>query len=172
MKRREGPLRDLAAALAGAALVGALVAAGWSVYRALPEDTTPLGRARRGGATSLRIVLRLAPGEMPEGATLAVPVKLYTVNVETARGEYRTERRPGVRFEDFLVERMGGRQPVAAQLDERGEATVTVPHGRWWVHAALAGDEEVTWHMPVNVSGREKTVELNASNVYMRSKSF
>jgi hypothetical protein len=170
VSRPEGPLRQLAATAAGAALVGALFAACWSVYRALPEDATPLGR--RGGATSLHIVLRLAPEERPEGATLAVPVRLYTVNVETARGEYRSERRPGVRFEDFLVERMGGRQPVAAQLDERGEATVTVPHGRWWVHAALEGDEEVTWHMPVNVNGREKTVELNSRNVYMRSKSF
>ncbi|HEX5706003.1 MAG TPA: hypothetical protein VFX96_01820 [Pyrinomonadaceae bacterium] len=170
MNRPNGPWRELAAALARVALVGALFAACWSVYRALPEDATTLGR--RGGATSLRIVLRLAPGETPEGATLAVPVKLYTVNVETARGEYRSERRPGVRFEDFLVERMGGRQPVAAQLDERGEATVTVPHGRWWVHVALEGDEEVTWHMPVNVAGREKTVELNARNVYMRAKSF
>lgn len=170
MSRPEGPGRRLASAVAGAALLGALFAACWSVYRALPEDSTPLGR--RGGATSLHIALRLAPEERPDGSTLAVPVRLYTVNVETARGEYRSERRPGVRFEDFLVEKMGGRQPVAAQLDERGEATVTVPHGRWWVHVALEGDEEVTWHVPVNVSGREKTVELNARNVYMRSKSF
>lgn len=169
MNRPPGPLHQLAVVASRVALVGALCAACWSVYRALPEEATPLAR---GGSAALRIVLRLAPEETPAGATLAVPVKLYTVNVETARGEYMSERRPGVRFEEFLVERMGGRQPVAAQLDERGETVVTVPHGRWWVQAALQGEEELTWHQPVNVAGREKTVELNGRNVYTRSKSF
>lgn len=166
-------MQELPAHAFRVALVVSLFVAGWSVYRALPEDDAPLGVAgRRGGATSLRVVLRLAPEDGAPGATLAVPVQLYPINIETARGEYRSERRPGVRFEEFLVERMDGRQPVSAQLDERGEATLTVPHGRWWVHAAVQGDEELAWHLPVNVAGREKTVELNRENVYTRSKSF
>lgn len=166
-------MQELAALAARLALVAALAGAGWSVYRALPEGEVRLGSGGgRGGATSLRIVLRVVPAENAPAPALAVPVRLYSVNVEAARGEYRSERRPGVRFDEFLTERMGGRPPVAAQLDERGETTVVVPHGRWWVHAALDGEEELTWHLPVNVAGREKTVELNRDNVYTRAKSF
>jgi hypothetical protein len=67
---------------------------------------------------------------------------------------------------------MAGREPVAAEFDERGEAVVVVPQGRWWIHATLDGPEELTWRLPVNVSGREKTVELGIDNAYTRAKSF
>ncbi len=73
------------------------------------------------------------------------------------------------------MRRMGERQPLAAELDERGETTLAVPPGKWWVHATLSergGAEEVTWRLPVNVSGREATVELTPENAYTRAKSF
>ena len=86
--------------------------------------------------------------------------------------EFISEHRPGVRFDDFLARRMQGRAPVAARLDQNGQATVTIPPGRWWIHATLAGTEEITWRLPVNIGGREQTVELTPDNAYMRAKSF
>jgi hypothetical protein len=77
-----------------------------------------------------------------------------------------------VRFEDFATRLMGERQPVTAELDERGEAVVALAPGRWWVHVTLAGGREVTWRLPVNVNGREKTVELTPENAYARAKEF
>jgi hypothetical protein len=44
--------------------------------------------------------------------------------------------------------------------------------GRWWIHALLSGSENVEWRVPVNVNGRQQTVELNTGNVYARTKSF
>ncbi len=71
------------------------------------------------------------------------------------------------------MQRMGKRQPLTARFDERGETTISVPPGKWWVHAILPGaKEELTWYLPVNVSGRERIVELTTENAYTRAKSF
>ena len=154
-------------ALLRVALVAGLVAAAWSVYRSLPPRE---GSADEGeGATALRIVLR-RPADVPPAAK--VPVQLYSINMTAARSEFDSEKRPGVRFEDFAVRLMGERKPVAAELDERGEAVVVVPPGRWWVHAALPGEREISWRLPVNVTGREKTVELTEENAYAKAKKF
>jgi hypothetical protein len=149
------------------ALVAGLFAAAWSVYRGLPPGgggTPEEGR----GATVLRIVLR----RPPDAAALKVPVQLYSINMTAARSEFDSEKRPGVRFEDFATRLMGERRPVNAELDERGEAVVVVTPGRWWVHATLEGPRELTWRLPVNASGREKTVELTPENAYTRAKRF
>lgn len=169
-----GTLQRIAAPLAGTALVLALAWAGWSVHRQLPEseDPTALGRRRGGGeATALRVRLRRPDGYRPAPGE-KVPVQLYPVSVDAARKEYESERRPGVRFEEFLLRRMSGREPVSAEMDEAGEAVLTVPQGRWWVHVTLDGPAELTWRVPVNVTGREKTIELTPDNVYLRAKSF
>ena len=153
------------------ALVASLVLAGFAVYRKLPQDDS--GAARSGRAskqTLLRIVLRR---EGLDGAGPAnTAVELYSVDVAAARREFDDERRYGQRFEDFVTRRMGARQPVSAKLDGEGQALVAVAPGRWWVHATLAGANELTWRLPVNVSGREQTVELTPSNAYTRTKSF
>jgi len=169
--------RRLAAALLRAALVGALVAAGWGVYRSLPHEdgggaapSTPRRRAQE-AATALRIRLRTPPGSVTVAAE-KIPVQLYPINMAAARSEYDSERRPGQRFEEFATRLMGGRQPLTAELDGRGETIVAVPPGRWWVHVTLDGAREVTWRLPVNVSGREKTVELTPENAYARAKNF
>jgi hypothetical protein len=147
------------------ALVAALFAAAWSVHRSLP----PGGALEEGqGATALRIVLR----RPPDASARKVPVQLYSINMTAARSEFDSEKRPGVRFEDFATRLMGERRPVAAELDERGEAVVVVTPGRWWVHATLEGPRELTWRLPVNASGREKTVELTPENAYTRAKRF
>ena len=166
--------RPLLAALLGAALVGALAAAGWGVYRGLPRDSdagAAAGRRESAPSAALRIRLRPPPGRALVSAE-RVPVQLYPINMTAARNEYDSERRPGQRFEEFATRLMGDRQPVTAETDERGETVVRLPPGRWWVHVTLEGPREVTWRLPVNVSDREKTVELTPENAYMRAKKF
>lgn len=151
------------------ALVGALIWAGWNVYERLPVGATeePPDAASQ---TSLVIILRPSPKEASKG--LDIPVQLYPVDLSAVQREYGFEPRPGVRFEDFLSERMKGRAPLKVQLDDRGQATITLSPGRWWVHALLSGSQNVEWRVPVVVSGHQQTIELNAGNVYAKTKSF
>jgi hypothetical protein len=167
VKRTQVSEHGRLSALLRVALVAGLFAAAWSVYRGLPAGE---GAADEGqGATALRIVLR-RPSDA--AAATKVPVQLYSINMTAARSEFDSEKRPGVRFEDFAMRLMGERRPVTAELDERGEAVVVVTPGRWWVHATLEGSRELTWRLPVNASGREKTVELTPENAYTRAKRF
>ncbi|MGI8995459.1 MAG: hypothetical protein ACR2GW_02170 [Pyrinomonadaceae bacterium] len=166
-ERSVHPLITLA--LQAALLVG-LAGAGWSVYRRLPPE-------QKGGAdndarheTLLRITLRTAPGDAVEGVRL--PVQLYSIDVQSARREYFNERRPGVRFEDFINRRMGARQPQQIELDKDGQAAISIPPGKWWIHATLDGAQDITWRLPVNITGREQHVELTPANAYMKTKSF
>ncbi|HLM58198.1 MAG TPA: hypothetical protein VK422_18995 [Pyrinomonadaceae bacterium] len=171
MDDRQSPFRRIAAALAGAGLLLALVFAVWGVYKRSPRGggfSQGSGAAQAGAATALHIRLRRAAGD----AGGRVPVQLYPINMTAARNEFDSERRPGQRFEDFVTRQMGGRQPLTAELDEQGEAVVAVPPGRWWVHATLSGEREISWRLPVNVSGGEKSVELNEENAYTRAKRF
>ena len=151
-------------------LLMALVGAGWRIYQRLPADEAPDEAARSSRPTTLRIVLRRASAD---GATLTdTGVRLYSVDTAAVWREFVSEHRPGVRFEDFLNSRMQGRPPLTARLDANGQAFIAVSPGRWWIHATLNGAEEITWRLPINVSGREQTVELTPDNAYMRTKSF
>lgn len=161
------------------ALVAGLAGAAWGVYRRLPREVAGGGSsASAAGETVLRIVLRRDGGggngvsNDGGGGAVAVSVQLYSIDVAAARREFEDERRYGLRFEDFVARRMGARRPLSARLDAGGQALVTVPHGRWWVHATLPGEPELSWRLPVNVSGREQTVEINATNAFTRTKSF
>jgi hypothetical protein len=162
------PAYNLVTGVLRFALLGALIWSGWNIYRRLPSGglETPRDAATE---TALLIVLRPSPRDT---APVNVPVQLYPVDLSAVQREYSFEPRPGVRFEDFLNERMQGRSPVKAQLDERGQATVTIRPGRWWVHALLSGSQNVEWRLPVNIAGRQQTIELNPGNVYARTKSF
>ncbi|MCA1817599.1 MAG: hypothetical protein LC746_14615 [Acidobacteria bacterium] len=152
------------------ALVAALFGVGLVVYRHLPQAESAEG-ARSSQPTVLRIVLR-AEG-LDAGALAETKVELFSFDVAAARREFDDERRYGQRFEDFVARRMGARQqPVSARFDPDGETTVAVAPGRWWIHATLAGADELSWRLPVNVAGREQTVELTPSNAYTRTKSF
>jgi hypothetical protein len=156
-------------------LVAALCGAGWLVYRRLPaEDAARAGGGAGGasesaGATALHIRMREAAAA---NGGAGVAVRLYPIDVAAARREFEDERRYGQRFEDFMTRRMGARKPVAAHLGPAGEAVVSVPQGRWWLHATLEGQTEVTWRLPVNVAGREQTVELSEANAFTKTKSF
>ena len=155
------------------ALVAALCGAGWLVYRRLPaEDPARAvgggGAGAEAGATTLRI--RVREPSAANGAGVAV--RLYPIDVAAARREFEDERRYGQRFEEFITRRMGARKPLAARLGPAGETVVSVPHGRWWLHATLEGQTEVTWRLPVNVAGREQTIELSEANAFTKTKSF
>jgi hypothetical protein len=165
--------RSLAAALLRVALVLALVGAVWGIYRRVPHDEGAVVgvREQQQGATVLRIRLRRDEVGYPVSSQ-KIPVQLFPINMTAARSEFDSERRPGVRFEDFATRLMGDRQPLTAELDEHGEAAVAVPPGKWWIHATVNGARELTWRLPVNVSGREKTVELTPDNAYARAKRF
>jgi len=159
---------NLAATILKVALLAALIGAWWNVYRKLPGGAIDANDAA--SQTALLIVLH--PSEKESGMAINVPVQLYPVDVAAVQREFGFERHPGLRFEDFLKERMQGRTPIKAQLDDRGEATVTVTPGKWWVHATLSGSQNVEWRLPINVFGRQQTVELNGENIYARTKSF
>ena len=166
--------RNFIAAILGVALVAALVASVWSVYRSLPHEEAAVSGARgkqHDGATLLRIRLRASELSFPVSAE-KIPVQLYPINMAAARSEFDSERRPGQRFEEFATRLMGGRRPLGVELDEGGEAVIAVPPGKWWIHATVEGDRELTWRLSVNVTGREKTVELTKENAYLRAKRF
>ena len=152
-----------------AGLIVSLFAAGWWVYRELPDQPAEVSQASDSN-TTLEIVLRPSPG-IGTGA-LDIPVELYPVDIVAVRHEYFTERRAGKRFDDFLNERMKGRQTVTGGLDKQGQGLVVVSPGNWWVHARLEGEEELEWRLPINVAGPKQTVELTTQNVYTRARSF
>ncbi len=152
-----------------AGLIGALFATGWFVYSELPRKPAAAAEAPKAD-TALQIVLRQSAGI--EAGALDIPIELYPVDLVAARHEYFSERRAGKRFDDFLIERMKGRKTITAKLDKQGQATVVVSAGNWWVHAQLAGDEELEWRVPISVGGGKQTVELTSQNVYTRARSF
>jgi len=150
-------------------MIAALIVAGWWIYRELPHQSVEVTQASH-GETTLQIVLRQSEGVGAGG--LDIPVELYPVDVVAVRHEYFTERRAGKRFDDFLNERMQGRQTVTAKLDQQGQGTVVVRAGNWWIHARLQGEEELEWRLPVNIAGSKQIVELTPQNVYTRARSF
>lgn len=160
----------IATATLRVALVAALTGAGWIVYQKSPNRTPNKGPATTASETTLAIILRPSPDS--ESVLMDISVELYPVDIVAVRHEYFTERRAGKRFDDFLNERMNGRSPVTTRLDKRGQATVEIPSGSWWVHAVLSGDEDLEWRLPISVAGRKQTVELTPQNAYARTKSF
>lgn len=162
---------NLLAGILRLALVVSLIFAGLSIYRALPDDTGgAVGGADAGGQTALLIILQLAPDD--NGTAMNIPVELYPIDLSAVQREYLSERRPGVRFDDFLARRLSGKSTVEAQLNERGQATVLVTPGKWWVHAVLSGAHSVEWRLPINVAGLKQTIQLTPENAYAKMKSF
>ncbi len=157
------------------ALVVALVGAGWTLYRKLPDGGSLPVTNNAGGQTSVSIVLRRPPDEDAAKIALNVPVELYSVDVAAVRREFfdPDNRRAGLRFETFLSQRMKKRPPVAAQLDAKGSTTLTVAPGKWWLHATLnGGAQSLEWRLPVNITGQKLTIELTPANAYTRTESF
>ena len=151
-----------------AALVVALLTSGWVIYRKLPHQDSPNLKTNT-RETTLQIVLRPPISGADE---LDIIVEFYPVDLVAARHEYFTERRAGKRYDDFLNERMKGRAKVAARLDKQGQASVALSPGSWWLHAQLTGEENLEWHLHLDVAGARQTVELTPQNIYTRTRSF
>ena len=152
-----------------AALVLGLFSAGWLIHRRLPSQ---MARSTEERAKDALIQLIMRPAPQMADVALDVPVEFYPVDIVAVHHEYFTERRAGKRFDDFLSERMNGRRPITARLDQSGRALVNISPGNWWVHAALAGEEDLEWRLPVSVAGPKQTIELTPQNAYTRTKSF
>lgn len=168
--KTESPAIEILLVVLRTALPVALLMAGWSVYRKLPADMPEAKHeARPAAETSLQIVLRQPSNYQ---GRLDVPVDLYPVDVSAVQREFLSKPHAGTTFEDFLKRRMNGRSPVRSRLNRRGQATVNVPEGNWWLVAQLSGDNEIEWRLPINVAGRRQSVELTAENAYGRSKVF
>ena len=161
-------LRGLVIAALQVMLIVVLVGAGRSIYRQLPVSAADVRSNQR--TTTLQILIRHPPESI--GSPLDVPVSLYPVDIVAVRHEFFTEPRAGKRFEDFLKERMKGRNPVNARLDKQGVGAVLLTPGSWWLHATLSGDEQLEWRLPVTVGGSNQTIELTPQNAYTRSKTF
>lgn len=150
------------------ALLVLLVGAGWAIYKQLPASDSEV--VADGSGSTIQIILKSIPDV---GATrLDVPVDIYPVDIVAVRHEFFTEPRAGKRFEDFLKERMKGRTPINARLDQQGQGMVLLSPGSWWLHAKLSGDEEVEWRLPLTVTREKQTIELTPQNAYTRSRSF
>ena len=160
-------LRTLAIMTLRVALIAALAAGCWVIYRELPATSSATDSSLT--ATNLQIVLRQTENY---GSALGVEVSLYPVDMVAVKDEFFTEPRAGKRWGDFLKERMKGRSPVGAHLDKEGHATMTLSPGNWWLHAKLSGDEQLEWRLPVTVHGTRQTVELTPQNAYTRSRTF
>ena len=150
-------------------LVVALFAAGWLVFRTLPQSAETSTESRN-STTTLQILLRGDP--RTAASAFNVPVEVYPIDIVAVRHEFFTERRAGERFDEFLKQRMKGRSPINTRFDSQGQATVSLNPGNWWIHTTLPGDEELEWRLPITVGGTKQIVELTPQNAYTRSKSF
>ena len=165
---RRSVARAVAIVFLRVALIALLLGAGWFIYKQLPVSTSEV--VADGAGSKVEIILKSIPDI---GATgLDVPVDIYPVDIVAVRHEFFTEPRAGKRFEDFLKERMKGRAPINARLDQQGQGTVLLSPGNWWLHAKLSGDEEVEWRLPLTVTREKQTIELTPQNAYTRSRSF
>jgi len=156
----------------GAALVSGMFAAGWNVYRRLPGESlaTNIVATDSRAETRLTVMLR---GEIT-GATLNSPVEIYPFDLAAAQREFQATPHLARQFDDFLLRRMHGVTPVKATTDDKGRAAAILSEGNCWLHAtaSLSDGETIEWRLPVNVAGREQTVELTLENAYERSKKF
>ena len=161
-------LRNVAILVLQAGLVCLLAGAGWLVFKAFPAATTEAGEV----SDSTTVMIEISQAPDVQVSNLDVTVDLYPVDIVAVRHEYFMEPRAGKRLEDFLKERMKGRSPISAKLDKQGRGSVVLPHGNWWLHAKISGDEDLEWRLPVSVAGHKQIVELTPQNAYTRSKSF
>ncbi len=154
------------------ALLIVLVGVGWNVYRRLPDDGQSRSRlaANTMSETTVQIILRESSKDARVPPNL--PIELFPIDITAAQNEFFSERRPGKRLDDFLAERMGDRAPVESHFDDKGQVTVALKPGPWWIHTTLPGEQNIEWRLRVNVSGNKQTIELTPENAYTRTKRF
>ncbi|SRR5258707_3806852 len=157
----------------GVALVGGIFGAGWNVYQRLPGDgAAPMNFAATDSRaeTQLTVMLR---GDIT-GATMDSPIEIYPFDLVAAQREFQATPHLAKQFDDFLLRRMHGITPVKATTDNAGRAVANLSEGNWWLRATavLSGGETIEWRLPINIAGREQTLELTMENAYERTKKF
>ncbi|MEJ7711868.1 MAG: hypothetical protein WKF84_18865 [Pyrinomonadaceae bacterium] len=165
---------DLIALTLRAALVAALVGVCLSLYARLPpDDSSVLGSASGGASRETEVKIVLRRGSEESVLSQAIPIEIYSQEaVQTGR-----ESKPAAPGKDPLQRARPGRREiepfVKTEFDERGQATVQLRPGRWWLRTSLSGPHELTWRLPIDVSsGQPLTVELTPENAYTREKAF
>ena len=156
----------------GVALVGGMFGAGWNVYRRLPGDGAAAMNAAPDSRTETKLTVIFR--SVITGATMNSPIEIYPFDLVAAQREYQATPHLARQFDDFLLRRMHGITPVKAPTDNAGHAVATLSEGNWWLRAtaSLSSGETIEWRLPVNVAGREQTVELTMENAYERTKKF
>lgn len=150
-------------------LLTALIGAGWVIYRKLPTNS-PGTSITAAGQTTLIISLQ-PPSDLGKIAR-DIPVEISPVDIVAVRHEFFVEPRAGQRFDEFLHQRMNGRELINTRLDSQGRASINVPRGNWWIHAILSGEEDLEWRLPIMTTTGRQVVELTPQNAYTRSRSF
>lgn len=152
-------------------LVAALVWATISIYSRIPDDSGAIAQATERLPQTLVSVHLKQPVDTPV-QDLKIPVDFYPIDITASEREFFSERRTGVRFEDFLKQKMGEKAPLKAELDKDGSAALMVPRGSWWLYATLHGAVTTEWRLALNITGQRQDVVLNSENEYMRWKNF
>jgi hypothetical protein len=158
--------------LLGIALVAALFAAGWNVYRRLPADASAAQPETYNANANSELTV-IFQGESIARA-VNTQVEFYPIDFVSLQRDFFSNVRPGKSFDDFLAQRMKGLAPVRAPLDDNGRAVAKLSEGSWWLRAATAlnSGEKIEWRLPIKVSGPSQTVELTTENAYERTKKF
>jgi len=157
--------------LLASALIGALLFAGWRIYRRLPVESSNQAIFADGRAqNALRLVVR----SKIAGATLRSPLEFFHFDLVAARREYESSPRLARQFDDFLMRRMHNVTPVKADVNGEGYAVAQLWSGDWWLRASatLNTGEEIEWRLPVALGDRDQSLDLSAENAYERTKKF
>jgi hypothetical protein len=153
------------------ALIGALFLAGLRVYQHLPDDLATRVQGNDPAAdSSLTIVMH---NELA-AASGQSRIELYPIDYAAFEKEYRAHPRPGKTLDDLLGQRMKGVAPVRAELDRNGKAIARLASGAWWLRATIVlnSGETLEWRLPLNIAGRNQSIELSTENAYERAKQF
>lgn len=148
------------------ALLGALVFAGWRIYRRLPNESTV---SRIDGPPS-QVTIVLQNPAIADSTRL----ELYPMDFVATQREFIMNGRPGRSFEEFLAARLKTLSPTRARFDQSGRAFTQLGAGQWWLRATTTGanGELTEWRLPLTISPRAMTIELSADNAYERTKKF
>lgn len=152
------------------ALLGALLLAGWSVYRQLPAAIDQTAMTREAATTGARLLVR----NKVTKARLHSPVELFHFDLAAVQREYEQSPKLARQFDDFLVRRMHNVAPVKANVNVDGFATAQLTPGDWWLRATATLDtgEEIEWRVPFAIGERDQTIDLSLENAYERRKKF
>src|SRR5260370_26316752 len=117
----------------GIALLAALFAAGWDVYRRLPPD----GSVARPETYNTNANSELTVIFHGDSVAMAVKtqVELYPIDFSSMQRDFSSAVRPGKTFDDFLAQRVKGLAPVRAPIDDKGRAVAKLSEGNWWLRA-------------------------------------